>query len=91
MPKEQTKTEKYHANMRTFYLTDSNLNIIKLLNEIILSSPNMTKLINYALDGCLGKIAKNINKSKTPKERENKIVKFTMEVKEYANTEEVIS
>lgn len=89
--KKKTKTEEYRANMRTYYLTNTNLNIIKTLNEMILSAPNMTKLINFGLNKCLGKILAEINKSKTPKDRENKIVKFTMKVKKYANTEEVIS
>lgn len=88
---KKTKTQKYIANMRTYFISDKNLNVIKTLNEMIISSPNMTKLVNFAIDRNLGKTLKKINDAKTPKERENIIVKFSMEVKKYANTEEQIS
>lgn len=88
---KKTKTQKYVANMRTYYLTDENLNILKTLNELILSAPNRTKLVNFAIDQVLGKIYSGIDNAKTPKERENKIVKFTREIKKYADNEEVIT
>ena len=91
MSKKQTKTEKYKSNMRTYFLSDKNINIITTLNEMILSAKNITKLINFGIDQSLGKILKRIMDAKTSKERETLIVKFTMEVKKYANTEESIN
>lgn len=91
MSKKQTKTQKYKANMRTYYHSDNNLNIVKTLNEMILSAPNITKLINFGINQSLGKTLKRIMDAKTSKERETLIVKFTMEVKKYANTEESIN
>jgi len=91
MSKKQTKTQKYKANMRTYFLSDKNINIITTLNEMIISAKNITKLINYGLDQSLGKTLKRIMDAKTSKERETLIVKFTMEVKKYANTEESIN
>ena len=88
--KEKTKTEKYRSQMRSFYMTDNNLNILKTLNDLILSAPNRTKLINLAITNTLGKWLSKINNAKTPKERETQIVRFTQEVKKYANTEESI-
>ncbi len=91
MSKQKTKTEMYRAQMRSFYMTTNNLNTLKTLNDLILSAPNRTKLVNFAIEKTLGKWLGRINKAKTPKERENLIVKFTMEVKEYANKEDSIN
>ena len=91
MSKKQTKTEKYKGNMRTYFFSDKNLNIIKTLNEMMISAPNITKLVNFGLDQSLGKTLKRIMDAKTSKERETLIIKFTMEVKKYANTEESIN
>lgn len=90
MPKngKKSKTEIYKRNVRTFHITDSNLTLLDEISNVLLSEPNLTKLINFALDKWLKPSLKEYKKAKNPEDQNQIIFKLTKEVKEYANTEE---
>ena len=78
-------------NKKTFYITDSNLDILNEIGELLVSEPTMTKLVNYAIDNVLATWLKAYKiEAKTPAQQEKSNFNLTKEVKKYANSEEKI-
>ena len=86
MSKKQKQNRK---NIKCFYLTDSNLNVLKEIGEILISDATMTKLVNYAIDTVLATWLKTYQiEAKTPAQKEKINFNLSNEVKKYATSEE---
>lgn len=90
MPEKEklSKTEIYKQNLRTFFITELNLKMLSELTDTLFSEPTLTKMINFALDNTFKPMLEDINKAKNPADKNQLIIKYTKEVKEYASTEE---
>lgn len=84
-----SKTKQNQKNKRTFYITNSNLEILNELGDILISEPTHTKLVNYAIDSVLATWLKAYKiEAKTPAQKEKSNFNLSNEVKKYATSEE---
>lgn len=87
------KTEKSDRkkNIKCFYITDSNIDVLIELRSLLISEPNMTKLVNYAIDSVLATWQKAYKtEAKTPAQKEKSNFNLSNEVKKYVTSEKNI-